>query len=102
MPVSTWLDLGCTLARRFPCAPQATGWVRHVEARNEVIHAYADHVKARRVFGARPSVRLEEGVRRMSDWAKQMGARSSNDFGQIEVTRGLPPSWAEGSKRVTR
>ena len=76
--------------------------IRHVEARNEVIHAYADHAKARRVFGGRPSVRLEEGVRRMSDWAKQMGARSSNDFGQIEVTRGLPPSWAEGSKRVTR
>ena len=31
----------------------------------------------------------------MAAWAQQVGARVSQDFGEIEVTSGLPPSWLE-------
>src|SRR3954452_19129848 len=43
--------------------------VIHHEARNEVVDAYSDHAKARRVFGEHGPTPLEEGVRRMVDWA---------------------------------
>jgi UDP-glucose 4-epimerase len=69
--------------------------VVHLEARNEVVHAYADHSKTRRVFGERGTTPLEEGVRRMVDWAREHGPRKTESFGAIEVTRGLPDSWRE-------
>src|SRR5205823_5451999 len=39
--------------------------VRHLEARNEVAHAFADHSKSRRVFQPPPPVDLRTGLRRM-------------------------------------
>ena len=67
--------------------------VVHLDARNEVVHAYADHSKTRRVFGERELTPLEEGVRRMVEWAREHGPRSTKEFGAIEVRRGLPDSW---------
>ncbi|UCG16676.1 MAG: NAD-dependent epimerase/dehydratase family protein [Phycisphaerales bacterium] len=67
--------------------------IRHLPARNEVVHAYADHEKVRRVFGDRKTIGLEEGVGRMAEWAKRIGVKSSKEFGEIEIGRNLPPSW---------
>ena len=67
--------------------------IKYLPARNEVIHAYSDHAKARRLFGQDVTVDLEEGVRRMAAWAQQVGARQGQDFENIEVLRNLPPSW---------
>src|SRR5215211_5611009 len=83
------------LARAVMEAMGAEGEVRHVEARNEVMHAYSDHTKARRILGMEPRVGLDEGLRRMAEWAKVVGARKSTDFEGIEVERGLPPVWVE-------
>jgi UDP-glucose 4-epimerase len=69
--------------------------VVHLDARNEVVHAYADHSKTRRVFGERETTPLELGVRRMADWAREHGPRATESFGAIEVERGLPDSWRE-------
>src|SRR5947209_184828 len=44
-------------------------------ARKEVVHAFSDHAKLRRVFGEAPTVPLEEGLRRMAEWARETGVR---------------------------
>lgn len=67
--------------------------IKHLRARNEVVHAYADHSKAHRVFGEGSGVSLEEGINRMAKWAKKVGARKSKEFGNIEITEKLPEGW---------
>ncbi|HTG58001.1 MAG TPA: NAD-dependent epimerase/dehydratase family protein [Terriglobia bacterium] len=66
---------------------------QYLPARTEVKHAYSDHAKAAHVFGYSPQVSLEEGLRRMTDWVRQAGARQARDFGALEIARNLPPSW---------
>ncbi|MCB0774058.1 MAG: NAD-dependent epimerase/dehydratase family protein [Flavobacteriales bacterium] len=69
------------------------GELRHLEARNEVVFAFSDHSKARRIFGDVQETTLEEGLQRMVPWAKATGARESSKFSHIEIEQGLPPSW---------
>ena len=69
--------------------------VRHLAARNEVLHAFSDHSKLHRVFGLSAQVDLREGVRRMADWAREHGARETSLFAGIEIERGLPEAWAQ-------
>jgi UDP-glucose 4-epimerase len=69
------------------------GEIRHLPARNEVMHAYASHEKAARLLGANGCVSLKEGIARMATWAQSAGARQSPKFKNIEITRNLPPSW---------
>src|SRR4051812_5673468 len=45
----------------------ASSSLRYLPARNEVLHAYADHSKTAQVFGSQPSTSLREGLARM--WA---------------------------------
>ena len=68
--------------------------IEYLPARNEVLHAYSDHARVRRVFGTNGDVGLEEGVRRMAAWARIVGARKTREFDGIEVTRNLPAGWA--------
>jgi UDP-glucose 4-epimerase len=65
----------------------------HHEARNEVKHAFSDHAKVRAVFGTRAGTPLEEGVRRMCEWARRHGPRGTKPFAGIEIEKNLPPSW---------
>jgi UDP-glucose 4-epimerase len=65
----------------------------HVEARDEVLHAFSDHSRARRVLGCSAQVDLNEGVRRMAQWAKSVGSKKSKNFEHIEVPRHLPSIW---------
>jgi UDP-glucose 4-epimerase len=68
--------------------------VRHLEARNEVVHAFSSHDKVRNIFGDLcQDVSLEQGVQRMADWAKQHGSRETQPFTAIEVSKNMPPSW---------
>lgn len=68
--------------------------MEHLPPRNEVMHAFSDHGKARAVFAdlAR-GVSLDDGLARMAAWAKVTGARATPKFTAIEVQRNLPPSW---------
>lgn len=68
--------------------------VEHLAARNEVVHAYSDHSRARRLFGEKAPVKLEDGIHRMADWARRVGARESKPFRDIEIRRKLPAKWA--------
>jgi UDP-glucose 4-epimerase len=69
--------------------------INYQPARNEVLHAYSDHSKAKRVFSLDESkfVNLRDGVKLMYDWVKTVGARESAYFGNIEVEENLPTIW---------
>lgn len=84
-------QLAEVVARVFGAEPR----MRYLQARNEVVHAFADHSKMHRVFGRRQAVGLEEGVALMAEWVRERGARQSQRFDDIELTRGLPPVWLE-------
>jgi UDP-glucose 4-epimerase len=68
--------------------------IRFLDARNEVVHAYSSHDKVRSYFECPPETPLDVGLARMAAWARSVGARQSQRFGEIEISRGLPPSWA--------
>jgi len=67
--------------------------ILHLDPRNEVVHAHADHSKAKKVFQINNFTSLEEGVVKMANWAKKVGARKSSKFENIEITEKLPPFW---------
>lgn len=83
-----------TLAERVAAAMGVEPNIRFLEARNEVVHAYSSHDKVRAFFECPPETSLDEGLARMAAWARSVGARQSQRFGEIEIARGLPPSWA--------
>ena len=94
----TVLDLANTVARAFDVADPE---IEFLPAREEVVHAFSDHAKLHRVFGRKPTVPLEEGLRRMADWAREIGVREPVRFESVEVLRNLPPSWAAGLTQTT-
>lgn len=82
-------DLVNVVGEEFGVKPAIT----YLSARNEVLHAYSDHSKAHRVFGAPTGIDLKEGLARMAAWAKKVGSRQSQEFGNIEITEKLPDGW---------
>lgn len=89
----TVLDLAHAVARAFDVSDPE---IEFLPPREEVVHAFSDHAKLHRVFGREETVPLEEGLRRMSDWAREIGVREPVRFESVEVLRNLPPSWAAG------
>jgi UDP-glucose 4-epimerase len=69
--------------------------IQRLPARNEVVHAFATHEKARRVFGGGEPVPLADGLRRMSDWAKEAGPRPTPAFSGVEVWKAMPEGWRD-------
>lgn len=67
--------------------------VVHLPERNEVKHAYSEHLKAKKVFGCESKTPLNEGLQKMAEWAKKTGAKKSKEFENIEIKKNLPPSW---------
>src|SRR2546422_502613 len=68
--------------------------IAYLPPRKEVQHAFSDHSKLTRVFGATTQTPLRYGICRIASWAKQVRPRASQPFGDIEVDRNLPPTWA--------
>lgn len=73
--------------------------VQHLSARNEVRVAYSDHSAAREVFGESPQTPLEEGLSAMAVWVREVGARRSGEFDEIEVRNNLPPWWVSTDRK---
>ena len=67
----------------------------HMPARNEVLNAYSSHEKVRQIFGDRELVSLNDGLGRMAEWVRTHGARSSQKFKNIEVTKNFPKAWLD-------
>src|SRR6201987_2134383 len=87
------LDLAHAVARAFEVSEPE---IEFLPARKEVVHAFSDHAKLHRVFGEAPTVPLEEGLRRMAEWAREIGVRDPIRFESVEVLRNMPPSWTAG------
>jgi UDP-glucose 4-epimerase len=87
----TVTELAETVARAMGVEPQ----IKHLPARNEVKYAYSSHDKVQKYFGAPQPVNLEDGVRKMAAWVKDHGARKSQKFGNIEVTKNFPVAWLD-------
>ena len=66
--------------------------INYLKARNEVLHAYSDHTKAKKFFQS-SGVTLEEGIKRMAQWAQEVGARKGQEFENIEIYENLPDGW---------
>ncbi|MFZ9943367.1 MAG: NAD-dependent epimerase/dehydratase family protein [Bacteroidia bacterium] len=83
------------LAKTTMQAMGINGELRHLPARNEVLHAHSDHSKIKRVFKTTEAVSLLEGLTRMAQWAHGSGIRKSSKFNNIEITEKLPAVWLE-------
>ncbi len=87
----TVAELATVVSRAMGVAPQ----IKHLEARNEVVHAYSAHAKVQKYFGDLiKNVSLTDGVAKMAVWAQKTGARQGKPFEGIEVRKNLPKSWA--------
>lgn len=82
-------ELACSVASSMGIEPE----IVHLPARNEVLHAYSSNEKLEQVFGLCNKTSLEQGLSRMATWVKQHGARSSQEFKEIEVTKNFPVAW---------
>jgi UDP-glucose 4-epimerase len=83
------------LARVVAASFDVEARITNVPARNEVVHAFASHERIQEVFGAEPTVPLEEGIARMAAWARSTGPRASQPFEGIEVTKNFPLAWRD-------
>jgi UDP-glucose 4-epimerase len=81
------------LAQGVSAAMGVPAEVQHVPARKEVVVAYASHEQCRRVFGAPRETPLAEGLARMAQWVRKVGARETPEFAEIELRDGLPAAW---------
>jgi len=84
-------DLALAVAKEFGVKPN----IAYLPARKEVVHAYSDHSKVRNMLGYTTKFSIAEGIHRMAEWAKKVGARKSKKFDNIEINKNLPPSWRE-------
>ena len=82
-------ELAVLVARAMGREPR----MAHLAARQEVLHALADHSRLAEVFGYRAQWTLERGLQRMAEWALGVGPREPGLGPDIEVGRNLPPSW---------
>ena len=89
-------ELATVVCEEFGVEPNIT----YLSARNEVLHAYSDHTKAHKVFGDPTGIDLKEGITRMAEWARRVGARQSQEFGNIEITEKLPDGWSIQKKAL--
>jgi UDP-glucose 4-epimerase len=83
------------LARTVALAMGVEPRIKHLPTRNEVKYAYSSHEKVQKFFGVPGLVSLEEGVLRMADWVKSHGARKSQKFENIELTKNFPVAWLD-------
>lgn len=86
-------DLAEVVARAMGVEPA----IQYLPARKEVVHAVASHERVRDVFRPLAPMPLEEGIKRMAEWALKHGSRSPVEFGNIEVPLNMPPSWRKSS-----
>ncbi len=84
-------DLATEICRLFdvPCR------IETLPPRHEVVDAFSSHERVRSAFNLGEPRSLADGLARMAAWVKQTGVPTPTEAQAIEVTRGLPPSWAQ-------
>jgi UDP-glucose 4-epimerase len=66
--------------------------IKHLEKRDEVKHAWADHTLAEKVLGFEDSTNFEDLVERMFLWAKTLPRQSVRKM-NYEVTKNMYSFW---------
>jgi UDP-glucose 4-epimerase len=69
--------------------------VQHLPSRPEAHHVTCDHKRANRVFERAPMVGLKDGIDRMASWARTLELAGPRPVTRVNISRGLPPSWAD-------
>jgi UDP-glucose 4-epimerase len=82
-----------TLAEKVARTFNVPARINHLPARKEVVHAVASHDKLRNYFSPPSPTSLDEGLARMAQWVLTQGPRSPVGMSEIEVLKGVPPSW---------
>jgi UDP-glucose 4-epimerase len=82
-------DLAHEVARAMEVSPK----IIYLPPRQEVVMAFSDHSACHRIFGNGSQTSLEEGLQRMADWVRRVGARKTDAFEKIEIHQGLPSAW---------
>lgn len=67
----------------------------HLDPRFEVEHVIPNPSKAVSLFGPQRGLTMADGLSEMAAWARTVGPQRPSRFGEIEIRRGLPPSWIE-------
>ena len=67
--------------------------VEHKEARHEVKHAVPKPDKSIEILGYEQKTSLEEGLRKMWDWAKEQPMRPQYKWENYEITKGIYSYW---------
>lgn len=67
--------------------------IEFLPARNEVVHAFSDHTRAKKAFNMTSATDLKTGIMKMVEWSKKAGPKDPKKFGKIEVDKNMPPSW---------
>jgi UDP-glucose 4-epimerase len=81
------------LLKRVQIAMGKNTGVVHLPARKEVLHAWSDSAKCKKILGGCAEVTLINGLQRMADWARRAGVRKGKPFADIEIHKCLPESW---------
>lgn len=90
------------LARKVAEAMHVELNVVNLPQRKEVEIAFSDHSACLKIFGKVPQTPLDGGLSRMAAWAKTIGAHEGEEFGNIEILKGLPSSWMVPNTRNSR
>lgn len=68
--------------------------IEFLDPRNEVVHAFSSHERIKQYFNDLiKNISIEEGIGKMADWAREVGARKSSQFKNIEISKNMPKSW---------
>src|SRR3989339_545761 len=89
-------DKFCSILELVKTMERVTGSPIEIEflpPRKEVLHARANHAKAKRIFCSPKNTDLEEGIKIMFAWAKRRGSMTPRIFGNIELEKNMPLSW---------
>jgi UDP-glucose 4-epimerase len=69
--------------------------VKHLKAREEPKHSYADHTKINNYFGKVRQTGIEDGIAMMVKWAKSKGVPKKTILPPVEIPFNLPETWAD-------
>lgn len=67
--------------------------IKYLEQRNEVKHAYASHEKIKKYLSHIESTKLEQGLKKMAEWAKKTSHQPTIKMKHLEITKNLPSFW---------
>ncbi|MBS3071715.1 NAD-dependent epimerase/dehydratase family protein [Candidatus Pacearchaeota archaeon] len=78
------------LARITKEAMESDSEIEYLPPRKEVQHAYSKTDKAKRILDFEDITPLEEGIKRMAMWAKNVGPMEPVIWENVEIEEGLP------------